>query len=88
MNRLWIPLVMVMALISCAHDPYQGLTPEQRAQKQKDEYRCLQESKYATPVVYPVGGFTGLDGRPLQRVETYDKDLFNRCMKMAGWTKP
>ena len=81
-------LFFVLLLSACAHDPYIGLTPERKAQRIQDEYRCHKESKYDSPRAVQterqrlgnsiVSAYNA--GRP-----DYDVVLYTRCLRAAGW---
>ena len=83
-------ILSCITLMACAtKDPYLGLTPERKAQRLQDEYRCHKEAKYDSPRAVVQHDRPGLGGsfaagyaagRP-----DYDDVLYGRCLKAAGW---
>lgn len=89
MNKVLKTVILVLLLSACASDPYKGFTPEQKAQRVQDEYRCHKEAKYDSPRVTIPDGRPGLGGSFVAGVAAgrpdYDVVLYTRCLKAAGW---
>lgn len=89
--RYFLLLAVILAGCVTRPDPTANMTSEQKAKYAQDDYRCEKEATFPTVPMTQVNvgdsslGQAFVAGMRAGMRNGFDKRLYRKCMKAAGW---